>query len=162
MKRVLATLAAILFAANSYASNRLVVSYGPTNPIPAAGTVILTDPFIGVGADELTYISMQVFFDVTTAGGTSINAYLQTTVDDGLIWQDVCDLQILAADVTKMGASSIYTAVVVRTAASDGALAADTCASALFGTKWRMKLVIVGAYNADNIYRLHVDWQKLR
>lgn len=164
MRKILATLAAVLFAASASAANRTVVSYGPSNPIPAAGTVLFTDPFIGIGFGEIDYIAFQMFFDVTTAGGTSLDAYLQTSVDDGTTWQDVCNLQVtgVLADVEKLASVSKNVASTVRTAASDGALAANTCANGFFGTKWRVKLVIVGPFNADNLYRLHVDWQKVR
>lgn len=162
LKRAICTVAALLLSANAWASNRLIVSYGPASPIPAAGTVLFVDPFAAIGNNDIDYIAVQGFLDFGSAGGTTITAYLQTTLDDGLVWQDVCAVQVLAADVTKLVSANKYLASTPRLTASDGALAVDTCAQGFFATKWRVKIVIAGTYAADSVYRLHVDWQKLR
>lgn len=142
----------------------LVVAYGPTSPtsIPAAGQLTFEDEFLGFGQQEVDYITMQVFLDFVTAGGTSIDAFLQTSFDDGITWRDVANLQVLAADVVKVAAINKYIAAAVLTAASDGALAINTIVNGVFGSRWRVRLIIAGAYAADNIYRLHVSGQKVR
>jgi hypothetical protein len=142
-----------------------VVQYGTGRKdgvIPAAGTYTITVPFEAIGQEEISYIAMQAFLDFVGAGGTSIDAFLQTSIDNGAKWRDVMNLQVLAADVEKADAINKYIAATLVSAASDGALAANTKVNGLFGNKWRVKLIIVGAYAADNFYTLDLHIQKLR
>lgn len=139
----------------------LVTSYGAgTAAFPAANTYTFALAELGIGPFD--YFSIQAFLQFGTAGGTSIDAFLQTTFDDGLTWQDVANLQVLAANVKRVAAVNKYIAAAAGLVASDGALAVNTVVNGLFGIKWRVKLVVVGAYHIDNIYRLHVDAQKVR
>lgn len=150
------------------------VNYRNGNLIPAAGTVIIgqggvaavsgaNDPFLAFGTQEPDYIAMQVAMTFG-AGGVSIDAYLQTTFDDGLTWIDIINLQVLAASVRKVAAVNKF--LVAGTAGlvtvTDGALGANTVVNGTIGQKFRLKLILVGTYDAASTYRVNVIAQKIR
>src|SRR5215208_4353107 len=134
-----------------------VKSYGtglPDGNIPAAGTVTHAD--IILGNPEIDYIALQLVLGFTTAGGTTIKLYLQTSFDNGATWWDVICIFGGVATITKAAAIKRGIASAVRTAAVDGTLADDTIFDGFFGSKWRVKQVIAGAYAADNTFKIFV------
>lgn len=118
--------------------------------IPAAGTVLVTDPI--VGSKDIEYLGLQVKYVNGGAGGTSIDAYVQTSFDDGQTWWDIINLQVLVATVTKSAMVKKSIGSAVRAAAVDKSLAANSLFDGFFGDKFRIALVIVGAYNAADTY----------
>lgn len=123
--------------------------------VPAAGTYLYDLPGTPIRPRKINY---SVNFDITTLGGTTVDNYLQTSFDNGVTWEDVANLQVLQADVRKIASMVRDVAAAVRTAASDGALAADTKVDGLMGYNWRIKQVVVGAYNADSRLKLTVNF----
>lgn len=141
---------------------RHAINWGPAGvgdtPIPGVGDFFLNPDSFPEFQDkaDLDYISMSAVFTQGTAGGTSITVRLQTSFNGGLTWRDVACLQVLAVNADKACAIKKYIAAAVAAAASDGALAADTIVDGLFGDRWRLRVAIVGAYNADNKFRLNL------
>jgi len=142
-----------------------LLDYGPGQPdglIPGAGT--LTKIIEAMGQEEASYITLQVFLTFAGAGGTTIDVYLQTSLDNGQSWWDVIHLGVLAATVEKAASIRKYIAqsAPARLAAVDGTLALDTVYDGFFGQTWRIKYVIVGTYAADNTFRTNIFVEKLR
>jgi hypothetical protein len=96
------------------------------------------------------------------AGGTSLDTFLQTSLDGGTTWADVVhwaqnttssDSRPFVANIQPAGAAQ--TAPVATT---DGALTVNTISANLFGLWWRVKYVVVGTYTGGaNLLRVDVD-----
>jgi hypothetical protein len=87
------------------------------------------------------------------SGGTSADAYLQTSIDGGTSWTDVANFHFLAASARYIWTleSSLVAAPVQIVAPTDGAMTANTALSGVFGNIWRVKYVTVGTYAATTL-----------
>lgn len=114
--------------------------------IPAAGTVTTTPvgSFADVGDLEL-YASF-----VYGSGGTSVDAYVQTTLD-GTNWFDIAEFHFTTASAKKALSVSSSGDLTTNPTLTDGALAADTVLSGLIGEQLRIKQVVVGTYVASTL-----------
>lgn len=79
-------------------------------------------------------------------GGTSADAWLQTSLDGGTTWCDVANFHFTTASARKLFNLSSLTPVTTQATPSDGTLASNTAVDGLFGTKWRVKYTTVGTY----------------
>jgi hypothetical protein len=106
----------------------------------------------------------QPFYPTTTpekeaawgSGGTSTDAYLQTSLDGGTTWTDVANFHFLAVSARYIWTleSSLIAAPVQLTAPSDGSMTANTALSGVFGNLWRVKFVTVGTYAGGTTLRI--------
>lgn len=144
---------------------RLIVDYGTGRPdgvIPAAGTVVHTEEFDFLNDKDIDYVALYADYTNTGVGGTSIDARLQTSFDGGLTWCDIINCQVLAATLRKLGAVNKFIAAAAPAAPTDGTLAANTINNGLIGSKFRLKLAIVGAYLAADTYKVFVCGQRTK
>ncbi|HLY04266.1 MAG TPA: hypothetical protein VKR31_00815 [Rhizomicrobium sp.] len=79
------------------------------------------------------------------SGGTSVDAYVQTSIDGGTTWCDVANFHFTTAS-----ARSVY-AIIGDNASgaftpTDGSIAANTYIAGLFGSLWRVKYTSSGTY----------------
>lgn len=102
------------------------------------GTVIV--PVLGA-----KYVIVQAAF-VYGSGGTSADAYVQTSLDFGVTWIDVMNFHFTTASATKVSAVVSTTALAAAPALTDGSLASNTILSGLIGERLRVKYVTVGTY----------------
>src|SRR5712692_9040824 len=111
---------------------------GTTTPNGVGGTII---------SGEIKYITVLGNL-IYGSAGTSIDAYIQTSLDRGASWIDVIELQFLLAIAKKVSSVNwVATATVVTP--TDGALAANSIVSGILGDRIRLKLVVVGTYAAS-------------
>lgn len=146
-RRILLLLSSLLLASQSFAATIV------NQAVPAAGTYTFDILNSTVRVDNYVAIQSNLTYG---AGGTSIRVYLQTTQDDGSTWQDTVNQTFLLASARKTSAVNKYVAAAPSVAASDGALADDSVSNGFVGRKWRVKIVVVGAYTTSNI-RVDVD-----
>lgn len=85
-------------------------------------------------------------------GGTSVDTYVQTSLDGGGTWCDAIHFaqNTLTAARAVAGLSATSSGA-APTAATDGAQTVNTINQGTFGTLWRVKYVIVGAYTSGNL-----------
>lgn len=145
---------------------KCIVDYGTGRPdgvIPAAGTYILAgDRFDFLDDKDIDYLALFANHVNTGAGGTSIDARLQTSFNGGVTWCDIINCQVLAATLQKVGAVNKFIAAAAPATPTDGTLAANTINNGLIGVKFRLKITIVGAYLAADTYKAHVVGQRTR
>lgn len=115
--------------------------------VPAAGTTVTTAITRLQGMKAL---EVQMNFTYGS-GGTSVDIYVQTSLDQGLTWVDVMDMQALLVTVRKVGAVNTYIAAAAPAAATDGSLAANTINNGILGDRIRVKMTVVGTYAASTI-----------
>ncbi len=80
------------------------------------------------------------------SGGTSVDAYVQTSADGGLTWYDVAQFHFLTTSATKLYNLSNRTAVTAIATPTDGALASNTSVDGILGDRLRVKWSSTGTY----------------
>lgn len=119
----------------------ITVASGPTGTTPTIGLV------------QSRYLAVQANFTYGS-GGTSADAYVQTSLDGGLTWIDIMNFHFLVVNAIKVSAVTIATAVAPAITPTDGSLAANTILSGLIGDRIRVKYVTVGTYAGGTNLRL--------
>ena len=79
------------------------------------------------------------------AGGTSVKAYLQTSLDGGTTWDDIACWAPSNANATKRWNFSALTPVTTPIVPTDGAMADNTAQDGILGDRVRLKVVVVAA-----------------
>ena len=85
------------------------------------------------------------------SGGTSVDAYVQTSADGGVTWFDVAQFHFLTTSATKVYNLSNRTPVTSIATPTDGALASNTSVDGLLGDRLRVKWSSVGTYAATSL-----------
>ena len=88
------------------------------------------------------------------SGGTSVNAWLQTSIDGELTWCDAVSFTQFATASARLIGSVTSTTALAMAAATDGTLAAGTVNAGLIGPKWRVKWTSVGTYAGGTTLRV--------
>lgn len=113
-----------------------------TFSITTAGT------FTGDWADDFEgclALLVQLRF-IYGSGGTSVVAYLQTSVDDGTTPVDIAAVAFGTASENAVLNFSALTPKTTQVTPSDGALTSDTAVDGIVGDRFRVKIVVVGTY----------------
>lgn len=80
------------------------------------------------------------------SGGTSVDAYVQTSFDGGSTWCDIANFHFLVASLRKLFNLSPFTPVTTIATPGDGALTANTAVDGVLGSLLRVKWTSVGTY----------------
>lgn len=80
------------------------------------------------------------------SGGTSINAWVQTSVDGGASWNDVANFSFTTASSRGLFNVSSLTPAIAPIVPTDGTLPANTAKDSIVGDWWRVKYTTVGTY----------------
>jgi hypothetical protein len=80
------------------------------------------------------------------SGGTSVNAYLQTSLDGGTTWIDIANWSLTTASATSVYSLSPATPVTTAYVPTDGTLGANTSKDGIQGNLFRVKWTSVGTY----------------
>ena len=112
--------------------------------ISAAVSATTTTPVTRLGGAWYLVVQAKFLFG---AGGTSVDAYVQTSVDGGVSWIDIMQFSFAGVALTKVSAVALSTALAPAVAPVDGALTANTILNGLFGDRLRLKYVTVGIYS---------------
>ena len=88
------------------------------------------------------------------AGGTSVTAYVQTSLDGGQTWMDVVALQFTTTSATSVVNLSGLTPKTTPVTPTNQSLSAGTCVDGFIGDRWRVVVVVVGSYSASTLLTL--------
>jgi hypothetical protein len=114
----------------------------PQTTIPAAGTYTTTPIALKANAG-IVLIHAKFAYG---SGGTTVKAYVQTSVDNGVNWMDIACFAFALAAATKVSKVNAATALTAATVPTDGALADDTVKDGIVGDRIRVKYVVAGTY----------------
>jgi hypothetical protein len=88
------------------------------------------------------------------SGGTSADAWVQTSIDGGTTWIDVANFHFAKSSARFLYNLSSATPVSTEYTPTDGTLAANTSKDGLIGPIWRVKYTIVGNYADGTTLRI--------
>ena len=109
----------------------------------------VTVPYID-GLDDMAELSMEFYFGYGS-GGTTLTAWLQSSVSQGARWHDVACLGATTATMDRM-VSLKRTADTTLWTPTNGTLAANTVASSIvLGDRLRVLLTTTGTYAGSSI-----------
>lgn len=85
------------------------------------------------------------------SGGTSIKAYLQTSVDQGVTPIDIATFTFTTASAVKARNLSALTPKTTDVVPGDAVLTDDTSVDGILGDRFRVKVVSVGTYAGSTV-----------
>lgn len=88
------------------------------------------------------------------SGGTSADAYVQTSLDGGGTWVDIAEFHFTTSSGRVLYNLNSSTPVTTQYTATDGSLSANTAKDGVFGSQWRVKYTTVGTYAASTTLRI--------
>jgi hypothetical protein len=112
-------------------------------PIAAAIAVVATGP-VKLAAAPRNLVAQGNF--TYGSGGTTVDAYLQTSLDGGSTWIDIAQFHFTTASGRFVYNLNGQTALTVEYTPTDGSLAANTCKDGIVGPMLRVKYVSTGTY----------------
>lgn len=100
--------------------------------------------------DAPSSIAVQANFTYGS-GGTTVDAYLQTSVDGGATWIDIAQFHFTTASARFVYNLNSQTPVTTEYTATDATLAANTSKDGIVGPLFQVKLVTTGTYAASTL-----------
>lgn len=94
------------------------------------------------------------------SGGTSVDAYLQTSVDGGTTWVDIANFHFTTTSARVLFNLNSQTSVTTQYTATDGSLTANTAKDGFLAPLYRVKLASVGTYAGSTTLAIDVSAQE--
>lgn len=130
-----------------------------TNPgVVTLGDFQVTSPQVQATPSAIAPTNLQGLVALTCqaklfygGGGTQINVYIQTSIDQGATWFDVANIQFGTASATEIINLSGLTGVTTPTAPSSQALTANTTFNGPLGDRLQAIVVSQGTYTGSTL-----------
>ena len=122
---------------------------GPTllsTSITTASTAVLGAQFTGFAATRA--MTIQAKFTYVASSATSVDAYVQTSLDGGLTFIDVAEFHFTTTSATNVVNLVGETAVSTPTAITTGTMSSNTTQQGVIGDVFRVQWTSVGTYGA--------------
>jgi hypothetical protein len=88
------------------------------------------------------------------SGGTTVDAYVQTTLDGGVTWFDVANFHFTTSSANVAINLRRNTPQTTPVALTDGAMTSNTAVDGLLGSSLRVKLTTVGTYAGGTVLNI--------
>ena len=88
------------------------------------------------------------------SGGTTISAWVQTSVDGGATWTDIANFSFTTSSARFLYNLSGLTPVTTEYTATDGSLTANTAKDGIIGPLLRVKYTSTGTYGGSTTLRI--------
>lgn len=92
---------------------------------------------------------------VYDSGGTTVDAYVQTSLDNGVTWIDVAQFHFTTSSKIFVYNLNAQTPVTAEYTPTDGTLSANTSKDGILGTQFRVKYATTGTYGGAS--SLNID-----
>jgi hypothetical protein len=136
--------------------------------VPANATTLLGLPNITTGISVTSTAALQtkdwapqnlaVQCNFTYgSGGTSADAYVQTSVDGGATWIDVAQCHFTTSSLRELYNVTAMTPVTTAYTATDGTMTANTAKDGLLGSRYRVKYTTAGTYAGGTTLAIDVQ-----
>ena len=107
-------------------------------------------------------ITIQANFTYVASAATSVDAYFQTSLDNGATWVDVAEFNFTTASARKIANLSALTPKTTLVTPTDGSLSANTCVDGVLGPLFRVKYTSVGTYGAGTTLAIDVATDQVK
>ena len=97
------------------------------------------------GLAQAKYLAVEAEFNYGS-GGTTVDAYVQTSLDGGATWIDIMNFHFTTTSGNRVSAVVTSTALAANVTPTDGSLTASTILSGLLGDRIRVKYTTTGTY----------------
>ncbi len=114
-----------------------------TTTIAGAVTAVTTTPQVDLW--NAAVVTAQATF-LYGSGGTTVQAWLQTSFDQGTSWVDIACWAFATTAATSIHSVRSFTAVAANYTPTDGTLTDNTIKDGLLGDRLRVKYTTVGTY----------------
>lgn len=91
------------------------------------------------------------------SGGTSADAWVQTSLDGGGTWTDICNFHYTTSSARFLYNLSAGTPVTTEYTPTDGTLSANTAKDGVLGSMLRVKFTTVGTYGGSTTLAIDVQ-----
>lgn len=91
------------------------------------------------------------------AGGETVKAYIQTSLDQGATWTDVACLAFTTSSARKVANLSGLTPRTTPATPTSGTLTDDTCLDGVLGDRLRAVVVSTGTYTGSTVLSLRAS-----
>lgn len=91
------------------------------------------------------------------AGGTAVDAYLQTSLDGGTTWVDIAQFHFTTTTARAVFNLSSLTPVTTQYAPTDGSLASNTAKDGILGQMFQVKLASTGTYTGATALSIDIN-----
>lgn len=118
----------------------------PAKTITTAVTAAVTTSVEQARSSGARHALLQCNFTYGTSGGTTVDAWVQTSVDQGTTWCDVANFHFTTASLRKIYNLSALTPITSIATPVDGSLASNTSVDGILGDLWRVKYTSTGTY----------------
>ncbi len=126
----------------------------PATTITAAITPAALSSLVTLNAAPRNLAAQATF--TYGSGGTSVDAYLQTSLDGGAIWTDIANFRFTTATARKIVNLNGQTPATAQVTPTDGAMAANTAQDGVLGPLFRIKYQSSGTYAGGTTLRIDV------
>ena len=126
------------------------------NNIGAAIAEVATSPAQFLVAPRNACIQANFTYD---SGGTTVDAYVQTSLDGGSTWCDIAQFHFTTASARKVFNLNSQTPETTQVTPTDGTMSANTAQDGVLGTRFRVKYVTTGTYGGASslVVSMHSD-----
>lgn len=130
----------------------------PPTPITGAVTGVVSQPLKLNGAPRNLTIEAEFTYG---SGGTTVDAYVQTTIDGGKTWIDIAQFHFATASLSGVYNLSALTPVTTQYAPTNGTLAANTAKDGILGPQFQVLLTTTGTYAGGTTLAIHAAADQL-
>jgi hypothetical protein len=113
------------------------------NPVPAA-VVAAVSGLVKLNGSPRN-LTVQAYFTYGSAG-TSVDVWVQTSLDSGATWTDIANFHFTTAGARKAINLNAQTPQTTEVALTDGTMSANTAQDGILGPQFRAKYTVVGTY----------------
>lgn len=126
----------------------------PTTPIAAAISSAVVSGTLQLSAAPRN-LTVQANF-IYGSGGTTVDAYLQTSLDGGTTWTDIANFHFTTASARKIINLNSQTPETTQITPTDGSMTANTAQDGILGLMFRVKYQSSGTYAGTTTLRIDV------
>jgi hypothetical protein len=109
--------------------------------LTSAYSIVATTP--GSFTERPVSLAIQANFTYGS-GGTSVDVYVQTSLDGGVTWVDIAQFSF-ATTTARKAYNLTNAAVTTQATPGDGTLTGNTCVNGFLGSLYRIKSVVVAS-----------------
>lgn len=135
-------------------------------PVAGALTTAITGAILGpvswlIEPGDIRNLLLEAIF-FRGSGGTTFDAWVQTTLDGGTTWVDIRNFSFTTTSLKQIVNHSCATPITAAVTPTDGGLAANTSVDGIIGDRIRVKATSTGTYGGSSSFSLAASGMRLR